>query len=117
MATAPHSMQKTNDLLFAIQGYHKYADITKLKVTIDTFDGSTVLMKASKIAGNGWETYYITGSDDSNLLVHFKVPHVEVESMPEDTFFIRIEYEATDSNMPGGVFYMNERKALIELVA
>lgn len=117
MATAPNSIQKTNDLIFAIQGYHKYSDVTKLKVTIDTFDGDTVLMKASKVAESGWRTDYITGSDDANFLVHFKVPHAETSQMPEDTFFIRVEYEANDINMPGGVFYMNERAPLTEFVA
>lgn len=117
MATAPNSLQKTNDLLFAIQGYHKYEDITKLKVTIDTFDGSTVLMKASKVAEEGWKTDYITGHDDENFMVHFKVPHSEILLMPEDTFFIRVEYEATDINMPGSIFYMNERAPFTELVA
>lgn len=117
MATAPIHVQKTNDLLFAIQLYHKYSDVTDLKVTIDTADGDVTLMKASKVAATGWRTDYITGSDEENFLVHFKVAHSEVSVMPEDTLFIRIEYTATDVNMPGETFYMNERAPFTELIA
>jgi len=103
MATAPIPFQIGNPITGVIQLNHPYTDVTMLEIVVDTFDSGITLFKASKTPKVGYHQEYLTGY--SGYKVFLSVPKEITMTAPEETFFLRLKYQANDVNAPGGVYY------------